>query len=783
MQKVGFWVVTPKKNWSQIKEIVYESIIFSAEKGEMSIDQRRGIINLIPKKDKDIRLLKNWRPISLLNTDYKVLTKLLATRLKKVLPTVIHPDQVAYLKSRYIGQNIRTIIDIMDYTEKEKKQGLIAFLDFEKAFDSIDWRVLDDALRCFNIGQEFRKWVTRIYKNSMSCVTNCGFSSENFNITRGVRQGCPLSAYLFITVVEILAIKIRNDRSIQGIKIGNDEVKVIQMADDTTTFLHDVQSLKVLVDMLDNFHKYAGLRLNQTKSEIMWLGSKRDSTEAPLGLKMVKGAKALGIYFSYDKKEVEERNFTHKLKELKTLLGIWSQRDLSILGRITIFKSLAFSKVIYQCSNLAVPDNIVKELTLIAFGFIWQHKPDKVKRNTVIAGYEEGGLKMLDVESVIQAQKVMWVKRLLANNNQGSWKFYPNLLLEKLLQKHSFHSNTNIKKIDKSMPSFYLQLFKAWGKTKDLQVNDPFELRREILWQNKNILLRGKEICYKEWYQKGIIMFHDILCEDGSFKTMETLREEFQAEIKALDYNALISVIPRQWKLTVKSMKIPKEAISNQEQPFIMCNNRLLALSIVTNRDVYWKLVTNKKIKPICATAWSNRYDIEANSWKDAFRYFATIKDTRMKAFQFKILNNLLPCNLYLKRIGKSDTDKCPACNVLDDLSHYLVHCPETSSVWNQVTRWWKEVTGEEVILSERDILLGLAPRTSTLVMQSQLNDIITAIKWNIHANKQLSLDTCLYQILCTIRNMINIQGMIATKNEKGANHERTWGIILDHLT
>jgi hypothetical protein len=371
----------------------------------------------------------------------------------------------------------------------------------------------------------------------------------------------------------------------------------------------------------------------------------------------------------------------------------------------------------------------------------------------------------------------------LANNNQGSWKFYPNLLLEKLLQKHSFHSNTNIKKIDKSMPSFYLQLFKAWGKTKDLQVNDPFELRREILWQNKNILLRGKEICYKEWYQKGIIMFHDILCEDGSFKTMETLREEFQAEIKALDYNALISVIPRQWKLTVKSMKIPKEAISNQEQPFIMCNNRLLALSIVTNRDVYWKLVTNKKIKPICATAWSNRYDIEANSWKDAFRYFATIKDTRMKAFQFKNLNNLLPCNLYLKRIGKSDTDKCPACNDLDDMSHYLVHCPETASVWKQVIRWWKEVTGQEVILSERDILLGLAPRTSTLVMQSQLNDIITAIKWNIHANKQLSIDTCLYHILCTIRNMINIQGIIATKNEKGANHERTWGTILDHLT
>jgi hypothetical protein len=207
--------------WSVIKVLVFESLAYSITKGEMSIDQRRGIINLIPKKDKDIRMLKNWRPISLLNTDYKVLTKTLASRLKRILPTVIHPDQVAYLRGRYIGQNIRTIVDIMSFTEEKNVEGLIAFLDFEKAFDSIDWRVLDEALSCFNIGQNFRNWVKRVYASTQSCVTNCGFSSEYFNITRGVRQGCPLSAYLFIVVVEILAIKIRKDKDIKGINIGN----------------------------------------------------------------------------------------------------------------------------------------------------------------------------------------------------------------------------------------------------------------------------------------------------------------------------------------------------------------------------------------------------------------------------------------------------------------------------------------------------------------------------------------------------------------------------------
>jgi hypothetical protein len=282
--------------------LVFESLSHSVTKGELSIDQRRGIINLIPKKDKDIRMLKNWRPISLLNTDYKVLTKCLATRLKKILPTVIHPDQVAYLKGRYIGQNIRTIVNIMHYTDEKDLGGLIAFLDFEKAFNSIDWRVIDEALSCFNIGQEFREWVKRVYKNTQSCVTNCGFSSKNVDITRGVRQGCPLSAYLFIVVVEILAIKIRKHKDIKGINIGNSEVKVVQMADDTTSFLKDSESLKVLLDTLEKFHSYAGLKLNLSKSEILWLGKDKNSNFAPHGLKCVKGVKALGIHFSYDSK-------------------------------------------------------------------------------------------------------------------------------------------------------------------------------------------------------------------------------------------------------------------------------------------------------------------------------------------------------------------------------------------------------------------------------------------------------------------------------------------------
>jgi exonuclease III len=249
--------------WPTIKKVVFQSIIQANENKYLSIDQKRGVINLIPKKDKDPRSLKNWRPISLLNTDYKIITKILANRIKEALPSVINPDQVAYLKKRFIGQNIRTILDIMGYTKLEDKNGIIAFLDFEKAFDTIRWEVIYEALKLFDFGPKFIEWVRTIYNGSEACVTNNGFSSPFFNLERGVRQGCPLSAYLFITVVELLAHKIRIDNNIKGIKIGTTEIKLVQMADDTTTFVEDTNSLENMFKTLKKFEDYAGLKLNK----------------------------------------------------------------------------------------------------------------------------------------------------------------------------------------------------------------------------------------------------------------------------------------------------------------------------------------------------------------------------------------------------------------------------------------------------------------------------------------------------------------------------------------
>ena len=166
--------------------------------GELSVDQRRGVISLIPKKDRSREFLKNWRPLSLLNVDYKILAKALAMRLQKFLPILINEDQTGYVKGRYIGENIRLISDIIQYYKDRNLSGLLLLVDFEKAFDTIEWSFIDRVLLSFNFGTLFRKWVKIIYCNVHSCVINNGYISEFFPQSRGVRQGCPLLlSYLF----------------------------------------------------------------------------------------------------------------------------------------------------------------------------------------------------------------------------------------------------------------------------------------------------------------------------------------------------------------------------------------------------------------------------------------------------------------------------------------------------------------------------------------------------------------------------------------------------------
>ena len=143
--------------------------------------KEKQLFDLSKKRTKtDDTGIENWRPISLLNGDYKIGSKVLATRLEKVLPDIIHENQCAYVKGRTIFDAIRSINDVMEYTKLYNIPGLMTTFDFKKAFDSLNWRYLVNTLEAFNFGVSFIRWVKVLYSDISSCVMNNGFASDLF---------------------------------------------------------------------------------------------------------------------------------------------------------------------------------------------------------------------------------------------------------------------------------------------------------------------------------------------------------------------------------------------------------------------------------------------------------------------------------------------------------------------------------------------------------------------------------------------------------------------------
>lgn len=208
----------------------------------LPISQRRGVIRLIPKKESDLSSLENWRPISLLNVDYKIISKALTLRIEPLLPSIIHEDQTGFIKQRYIGSNIRRIWDTIEHCDKENIPGLIMFLDFKKAYDSVEQSFITKAMETMNFWEDIIRWVKLLYTDIKSCVINNGFSSTWLDVQRGVRQGDPLSSSLFIIGLEVLSAKIRSDTNIRGLEVYNKTHKLSMYADDMTSLLSDVAS-------------------------------------------------------------------------------------------------------------------------------------------------------------------------------------------------------------------------------------------------------------------------------------------------------------------------------------------------------------------------------------------------------------------------------------------------------------------------------------------------------------------------------------------------------------
>jgi len=209
-----------------------------------------------------------------------------------------------------------------------------------------------------------------------------------------------------------MANKIRRDPHIKGIEILRNEMRLSQYAHDTNLFCVDLASVEKALEIVDNVSSLAGLKLNRKQTKAIWLGKWENSKSNPLQLKWLRNpVKILRIYVSYDEKGKIQHNFIHKLQ---TNLDLCRARDLTLFGRVLITKSLALSQLVYSASNLNVPQEITPIIKTKLFKFLWKNKNDKIKREGLYQDRDKGGIRMIDVDTMIKALRLAWIPRIFA---------------------------------------------------------------------------------------------------------------------------------------------------------------------------------------------------------------------------------------------------------------------------------------------------------------------------------------------------------------------------------
>ena len=256
--------------WKKIAPWFIDMLNAVFEEKKMRDSMLLGIINLIPKPQKDTRFLKHLRPITLLNSDCKIVEKVLANRMIPALEEIINDDQTGFMRERRISTNIRRIFDILKTADEQEIEMMVLSLDFMKCFDKVSFSALTGALKYYGFGQHLIDWTKILYNDFKVCVQNNGHFSEHFKIQKGLHQGGPASSLFFLVCAEILADNIRSNPRIEGIPVKEIKNLLGQYADDADICCKfEQQTFTEIIKELEEFRKQAGFTVNYEKTVIL----------------------------------------------------------------------------------------------------------------------------------------------------------------------------------------------------------------------------------------------------------------------------------------------------------------------------------------------------------------------------------------------------------------------------------------------------------------------------------------------------------------------------------
>lgn len=383
----------------------------------ISPDFVEGVITLIPKKEHS-HDISDKRPISMLNCDYKLFTKILMNRLQPIIDSLVGPGQSACISEKSCISNLKLLRNITIKSNISKRfKGLIVSLDLEKAFDRVNHSFLWLILEKFGFPQQFISCIRNLYSKASSRVLFNGFLTNKIAVRSSVRQGCPLSMALFILYIEPL-IRMLYD-NVMGCYIDGEFIKVLAYADDITIFIRNNHEFDKMLELINYFSIYAKIKLNIQKSLFMRLNN---CPSGPHLLKEVDSVKILGVELFPSFQDTVMQNYTKIIKNIKYLVSIHLKRRLNIFQKVWVLNYLILSKLWYL-SQIFPPNNVhVAELKTISRNFIFKGIGlFKVSLAQLYLDVDKGGIFLIDVES---KTKSLFIKNILFGcQNSGKDNF------------------------------------------------------------------------------------------------------------------------------------------------------------------------------------------------------------------------------------------------------------------------------------------------------------------------------------------------------------------------